>query len=201
MRLFFRLKWFIKQEWRSYLMGILSLIGVAIFGLMPPAMIGNFVNLLADNRFTWDAMWQIVGLILLTTIGQYILRFGWSYFIWGTSARLERVLRIRLLSHYLEMDKPFFQRYRTGDLLAHATNDVSQLQRVAGNGVLQLFDAIITGISVILAMGVIVNPWLTAIAVLPLLGITLIAQLLGGSIHKAFTNVQDAFSRLNNKTQ
>ncbi|MHC8518718.1 hypothetical protein [Weissella confusa] len=107
MRLFFRLKWFIKQEWRSYLMGILSLTGVAIFGLMPPAMIGNFVNLLADNRFTWEAIWQIVGLILLATIGQYILRFGWSYFIWGTSARLERVLRIRLLSHYLEMDKPF----------------------------------------------------------------------------------------------
>ena len=99
------------------------------------------------------------------------------------------------------MDAPFFQRYRTGDLLAHATNDISQLQRVAGNGVLQLFDAIMSGVLVMIAMGLVINPWLTLFAVMPLFGITGMAYGLGGRIHTAFTNAQDAFSRLNNKAQ
>jgi ATP-binding cassette subfamily B protein len=201
MRLFYRLRWFIKQEWRSYLLGILSLVGVALFGLIPPIAIGDFANLLTENGLTATAMFEIVGLIALATVAQYVLRFGWSYFIWGTSARLEKQLRTQLFTHYLEMDAPFFQKYRTGDLLAHATNDISQLQRVAGNGVLQLFDAVISGVSVIIAMGVVVNAGLTVIAVLPLLGITLVAALLGRRIHSAFTASQDAFSRLNNKTQ
>lgn len=201
MRLFFRLKWFIRLEWRSYLLGILALLGVAMLGLIPPIMIGRFANLISERALTGTTLGPIIVWIAIATVGQYLLRFGWSYFIWGTSARLERLMRLRLLNHYLEMDKPFFQKHRTGDLLAHATNDINQLQRVAGNGVLQLFDALITGVSVVAAMAVVVNPLLTIMAVVPLLGITLVAQLLGGSISAAFSAVQDMFSQLNNKTQ
>ena len=201
MRLFFRLKWFIRLEWRSYLLGILALLGVAMLGLIPPIMIGRFANLISERALSGATLCPIIVWIAIATVGQYLLRFGWSYFIWWTSARLERLMRLRLLNHYLEMDKPFFQKHRTGDLLAHATNDINQLQRVAGNGVLQLFDALITGVSVVAAMAVVVNPLLTIMAVLPLLGITLVAQLLGGSISAAFSAVQDMFSQLNNKTQ
>lgn len=201
MRLFFRLKWFIRLEWRSYLLGILALLGVAMLGLIPPIMIGRFANLISERALSGATLCPIIVWIAIATVGQYLLRFGWSYFIWGTSARLERLMRLRLLNHYLEMDKPFFQKHRTGDLLAHATNDINQLQRVAGNGVLQLFDALITGVSVVAAMAVVVNPLLTIMAVVPLLGITLVAQLLGGSISAAFSAVQDMFSQLNNKTQ
>uniref|UniRef100_UPI002596ABAE ABC transporter ATP-binding protein n=1 Tax=uncultured Weissella sp. TaxID=253243 RepID=UPI002596ABAE len=201
MILFFRLKWFIRLEWRSYLLGILALLGVAMLGLIPPIMIGRFANLISERALSGATLCPIIVWIAIATVGQYLLRFGWSYFIWGTSARLERLMRLRLLNHYLEMDKPFFQKHRTGDLLAHATNDINQLQRVAGNGVLQLFDALITGVSVVAAMAVVVNPLLTIMAVVPLLGITLVAQLLGGSISAAFSAVQDMFSQLNNKTQ
>lgn len=201
MRLFINLAWFIKREWRAYLLGILSLLMVALLGLLPPAMIGKFANLLVERQPSSTAIFEIVGLIAVATIGQYIFRFGWSYFIWGTSARLEKTVRTQLFGHYLQMDAPFFQRYRTGDLLAHATNDISQLQRVAGNGVLQLFDAIMSGVLVMIAMGLVVNPWLTFFAVMPLFGITGVAYGLGGRIHTAFTNAQDAFSRLNNKAQ
>ncbi|MGX6492148.1 ABC transporter ATP-binding protein [Weissella cibaria] len=201
MRLFFRLKWFIRLEWRSYLLGILALLGVAMLGLIPPIMIGRFANLISERALSGATLCPIIVWIAIATVGQYLLRFGWSYFIWGTSARLERLMRLRLLNHYLEMDKPFFQKHRTGDLLAHATNDINLLQRVAGNGVLQLFDALITGVSVVAAMAVVVNPLLTIMAVVPLLGITLVAQLLGGSISAAFSAVQDMFSQLNNKTQ
>lgn len=189
MRLFFRLKWFIRLEWRSYLLGILALLGVAMLGLIPPIMIGRFANLISERAPSGATLGPIIVWIAIATVGQYLLRFGWSYFIWGTSARLERLMRLRLLNHYLEMDKPFFQKHRTGDLLAHATNDINQLQRVAGNGVLQLFDALITGVSVVAAMAVVVNPLLIIMAVVPLLGITLVAQLLGGSISAAFSAV------------
>ncbi len=201
MRIFWRLAWFIKDEWKAYVLGILALLGVALMGLIPPVMIGRFANLLATHQLNWQNIWPIIGFIAFATIGQYFLRFGWSYFIWGTAARLEKTLRERLFRHYLAMDAPFFQKHRTGDLLAHATNDISQMQRVAGNAVLQMFDAVITGLSVIIAMVWFVNGEMTFWAVLPLFGITLVATVLGRHIHSAFMKAQEAFSTLNNKTQ
>ncbi|MDR3191269.1 MAG: ATP-binding cassette domain-containing protein [Lactobacillaceae bacterium] len=201
MRVFIRLSWFIKREWKAYLLGMLSLMGVSLFGLITPVMIGRFADGIASHTLTWAKIWPILAAVLIATVGQYIMRFAWSYFIWGTAARLEKTMRNQLFTHYLHMDATFFQKYRTGDLLAHATNDISQMQRVAGNAVLQLFDSLITGLMVIIAMIFVVDGRLTLVAVVPLFGITLVASLLGSRIHNAFMNAQAAFSTLNNKTQ
>ena len=63
MRLFINLAWFIKREWRAYLLGILSLLMVALLGLLPPAMIGKFANLLVERQLSSTAIFEIVGLI------------------------------------------------------------------------------------------------------------------------------------------
>lgn len=83
MRLFFRLKWFIRLEWRSYLLGILALLGVAMLGLIPPIMIGRFANLISERALSGATFGPIIVWIAIATVGQYLLRFGWSYFIWG----------------------------------------------------------------------------------------------------------------------
>lgn len=101
----------------------------------------------------------------------------------------------------MQMDRVFYQKYRTGDLMAHATNDLEAIQRVAGGGILQFADAIITGGTTLIAMMALVNWRLTLLAILPFPLLALVSWYLGQKIHRAFGESQAAFSRLNNKAQ
>ncbi|KRK08438.1 multidrug ABC superfamily ATP binding cassette transporter, ABC protein [Lactobacillus pasteurii DSM 23907 = CRBIP 24.76] len=156
---------------------------------------------LDQGRISWLQYLTYIGLIILTAVVLYILRFFWRKQIWGGAAELERQMRSKLFSHFMAMDRTFYQRHRTGDLMAHATNDISALQEVAGAGVLTLVDSLMMGLTTIIAMIIFVDWRLTIIALIPLPFLALGAQKLGDRLHDAFDKSQAAFSRLNNKTQ
>lgn len=99
------------------------------------------------------------------------------------------------------MDTPFFQKHRTGDLMAHATNDLTAIQQVAGAGILTFADSIITGGTTIIAMMLFVDWRLTLVALIPMPLLAVASRRLGAHLHTAFGKSQAAFSRLNDKTQ
>ena len=132
---------------------------------------------------------------------QYIFRYGWRTRIWGGAAKLERTLRSRLFWHFMKMDTTFFQKHRTGDLMAHATNDLTAIQQVAGAGILTFADSIITGGTTIIAMVIFVDWRLTLMALIPMPLLAVASRRLGAHLHTAFGQSQAAFSRLNDKTQ
>lgn len=101
----------------------------------------------------------------------------------------------------MAMDPSFYQRWRIGDLMAHATNDVEAVREVASYGILTLADSIITGGSMIIAMGIFVSWQLTIITLLPLPLLVVLANRLGNKVHVAYGRAQQAFGQLNNKTQ
>lgn len=201
MTIFKKLNWFFKEQKKHYLIGIIFLILTAITNLIIPQAIGRFSDWVNQHQLTWTK--TILLLLILAGAGilQYLFRFGWRREIWGGAAQLERQLRSRLFWHYLNMDDPFFKRHRIGDLMAHATNDISAVQNVAGSGILTLADSIITGGLTIVAMVWLVNWRLTLIAVLPLPLLAIMARVLGSKLHDHFAQSQAAFSQLSNKTQ
>ncbi|AQW21113.1 multidrug ABC transporter permease/ATP-binding protein [Lentilactobacillus curieae] len=201
MSIFSKLGWFFKQEKKLYLLGILGLVLTAILTIVPPRIIGLLVDNIHSGHLAVNSLVFLLGILAVVAIGQYITRYMWRTAIWGGAARLEQVLRTRLFWHYLGMDEEFFQKYRTGDLMAHATNDVSAVQRVAGGGILQLADSMITGGTVLIAMITMIDWRLTLIAILPFPLLALMARKLGTKMHFAFRKSQAAFSRLNNKAQ
>ena len=201
MSIFRKLSWYFKQEWRIYAIGVLGLVLTAIFGIFPPWIIGHLVDLIRDEKLTADYLFLLLGGLVAVAIIQYIARYMWRNAIWGEAAKLESLLRHRIFWHYMQMDTAFFQRYRTGDLMAHATNDLSAIQRVAGGGILQFADSLITGGTTLIAMMLVVDWRLTLIAILPLPLLAVMARTLGNKMHIAFKKSQAAFSRLNNKAQ
>ncbi|KAA8445301.1 ABC transporter ATP-binding protein [Weissella paramesenteroides] len=201
MSIFIKLSWYFKQEWRIYAIGVLGLVLTAIFGIFPPWIIGHLVDLIRDEKLTADYLFLLLGGLVAVAIIQYIARYMWRNAIWGEAAKLESLLRHRIFWHYMQMDTAFFQRYRTGDLMAHATNDLSAIQRVAGGGILQFADSLITGGTTLIAMMLVVDWRLTLIAILPLPLLAVMARTLGNKMHIAFKKSQAAFSRLNNKAQ
>lgn len=201
MGIFSRLSWFFKHRWKQYSFGVLALILVAICNVIPPRIVGIVVDAVSNRKMTIRFLLMNLSLLVLVAILGYFLRFVWQKMIYGSSYVLERDLRNRLFRHFMKMDTTFYKKWRTGDLMAHATNDIDAVREVAGPGVLTLADSLITGLSMIFAMGMFVNWKLTLYAILPLILLAVMANVLGNKIHDAFMKSQAAFSSINNKTQ
>lgn len=201
MSIFVKLGWYFKQEWKIYLVGLFGLLLTALVGIVPPRIIGVLVDAIHNGKLSGKSLAILLGVLTVAAIAQYGARFMWRTAIWGEAAKLERVLRNRLFRHYTEMDLAFFQKYRTGDLMAHATNDLSAIQRVAGGGILQFADSMITGGTTLIAMVTLIDWRLTLIAIIPFPLLAVMARYLGTKIHIAFRDSQAAFSRLNNKAE
>ncbi|HHZ7179603.1 TPA: ABC transporter ATP-binding protein [Enterococcus faecalis] len=201
MSIFKKLGWFFKQEKKSYIIGVFSLMMVALVQLVPPKVIGVVVDEIVNKeiRLTKIIVW--VALLIGAGLAQYLFRYIWRMHIWGSAARLEKELRTQLFHHFTKMDSIFYQKYRTGDLMAHATNDLNAIQNVAGAGILTFADSVITGGTTIIAMVLFVDWRLTLIALLPLPLLAVTSRVLGSKLHVAFRDSQAAFSAINDKTQ
>ncbi len=201
MSVFKKLGWFFKQEKKAYFWGIVALLLVALVHLAPPKVIGIVIDDISNHQLTKEKLFFWVLLLVLVAFLEYIFRYVWRKNIWGSAALLEKTLRKRLFHHFTVMDHEFFQQHRTGDLMAHATNDLNAIQSVAGEGILTFADSIITGTSTVIAMILFVDWRLTLIALIPLPLLAVAARVLGSKMHDAFKDSQEAFSNINDKAQ
>ena len=189
----------IRPIYRRYLprllLGFLALLGVDFLQLTIPRYLKKGVDTLAGWTATGHSLLIIGGYILVTAAFIGLLRFCWRTLIIGFSRRLEKILRNRLFSHILEMDRPFFDRHTTGDIMAHATNDLSAVQMACGMGMVAAADAFVMSTAALFFMAHI-SPTLTLIAIIPMPLLALCTWILSGRLHKRFDRVQEQFSLL-----
>ena len=141
-----KLWWFFKLEKRRYLVGIVALSLVAVLNLIPPMVMGHVIDAITLGNLTQSDLLLNLIYLLLAAFGMYYLRYVWRMYILGTSYHLGQIMRSRLFEHFSKMSPAFYQTYRTGDLMAHATNDINALTRLAGGGVMSAVDASITAL-------------------------------------------------------
>ena len=196
-----KLWWFFKLEKRRYLVGIVALVLVSVLNLIPPMVMGRVIDAITSGRLTQDELLLHLFYLLLAAFGMYYLRYIWRMYILGTSYRLGQIMRSRLFEHFTKMSPAFYQNYRTGDLMAHATNDINALTRLAGGGVMSAVDASITALVTLLTMLFSISWQMTLVAIIPLPFMAYATSRLGRKTHKAFGESQAAFSELNNKVQ
>jgi len=196
-----KLWWFFKLEKRRYLVGIVALVSVSILNLIPPMVMGRVIDAITSGKLTQQDLLFDLFYLLLAAFGMYYLRYVWRMYILGTSYRLGQIMRSRLFEHFTKMSPAFYQTYRTGDLMAHATNDINALTRLAGGGVMSAVDASITALVTLMTMLFSISWQMTLVAILPLPFMAYATSRLGRKTHKAFGESQTAFSELNNKVQ
>jgi ATP-binding cassette subfamily B multidrug efflux pump len=176
---------------------------VALFIVDGAQLIVPLIIRAAIDELTQTGTAQLVlyaGYILGIAIVVAIFRFFWRYFIFGASRMIRRDLRDRLYAHLVKLSANFFANTKTGDLMAHATNDVEAVQFACGMGVLALADAIIM-VSFSLAAMLSINWQLVLYAFIPLPLVTVFVVVIGRMIHRRFTAVQEAFSLLTEKVR
>lgn len=201
MKLLHKLSWFFRLEKKHYLIGILSLILVSFFNLIPPRIMGVVIDRIDKKRLTMGQLALDISLLVVAALAMYVLRFIWRRYIFGTANKLARILRYRLFKQFTLMSPSFYQRYRTGDLMAHATNDINAVTMYAGGGVMSAVDASVTALVTLVSMFFMIDWRLTLLAILPLPFMVVMTSAIGRKNHQAFKEAQEAFSDLNNFVQ
>ncbi len=201
MTAFLNLSWYFRQHWRAYGIAVAMLSCVAVLNLVPAAVVGYVVDGVAARTLDGRELALASGGIAATAVLVYVLRYGWRSVLYGTSYRLAVVLRERIYQQLLRQSPAFYQRWSTGDLMARATNDVTAVELLAGEGVLTLFDGVLTGALVLGVMSLVFSWKLTLLALLPWPVMAWYMYQFGEQLHVAFDGAQAQFSRLNDCVQ
>ncbi|MGG1684793.1 ABC transporter ATP-binding protein [Pseudalkalibacillus sp. NRS-1564] len=194
-----KLSWFFKQHWKRYSIAIALLIFGGILEVIPPKLIGMAIDEINVGSLTWESLRNYLffygGLLLVV----YIVTYIWMYQLFGGAFLVERALRSKLMKHLLKMTPSFYEKNRTGDLMARATNDLKAVSLTAGFGILTLVDSTIFMFLILITMGVLISWKLTLAAILPLPLMALAMNRYGKIIHKRFTAAQDSFGDMNDQ--
>jgi ATP-binding cassette, subfamily B, multidrug efflux pump len=191
---------YIKRHVAAIVMGMLLLVAVDLCQLFIPRIVQRTIDLLGEERFSQQAIaansLRIVGL----ACAMVVLRFFWRMCIVGPSRMIETRIRQDMFSHLMTLPFSYFNKTKTGDLMALAINDLNAIRMASGMGLIGLTDALFMGtMSVIFMLSI--NVKLTLITVLPLPLIVIIMLRFGGMIQSRFKDVQESFGTISTRAQ
>ncbi|MCC6193943.1 MAG: ATP-binding cassette domain-containing protein [Burkholderiales bacterium] len=177
------------------------LVGIAVLTVWIPRRVGAIIDGLVAGRGAGPALWQELAILVAMGVVIYFLRVGWRLRLFSAAFRLGVELRTQLYRRLSLQGPPFFHRQRTGDLMAHATNDVDAVEMAAGEAFLAAFDGTLTLVLVVAMMTLGVDWRLGLVALLPFPLMAGAFYLISRRVHEAWRRSLDRFSDLNGHVQ
>ena len=192
---------FVRRHWPAYVSSAFMLAGVAICTVLIPRKVGALIDGLAAHSLDQRAL--LIGLAQLLGLGVaiYVLRVGWRIRLYSAAYNLGVELRTRLYARLAAQGPGFYQRQRTGDLMALATNDIDAIEMAAGEAMLAGFDGTLTLVMVLGIMTLGVDARLAAVALLPFPLMAFAFWRISTQVHTAEADALKRFSALNDHVQ
>ncbi|HUL43993.1 MAG TPA: ABC transporter ATP-binding protein [Bacteroidota bacterium] len=199
-----RLKPYLLRYKKTLLFGLLTVVLSNLFNVIQPRLVGLAIDKLKTgmelhNIDEWSLITYacaVVGLSLVAGFFTFLTRQT----IIVTSRHIEFDMRNDFLSHIQKLSLSYFQNTPTGDLMAHATNDINSVRNALGPGIMYPTDTLMT-----FAMTLVMMFWsdwqLTLLALIPLPLVSYAVYKLGKLIHVKFEGRQEQFSRLTMRAQ
>ena len=192
---------FVRSQWRAYAGAAVMLVGVALIAIWIPRQVGAMIDALAAHRLTRDELLADIIILLLVGVANYALRVAWRIRLYSAAYRLGVELRTRFHRRLSLQGPAFYQKQRTGDLMALATNDIDAIEMAAGEAMLAGFDGTLTLVMVLGVMTLGVDWRLALIALLPFPFMAYAFWRISSHIHTASADALKAFSALNDHVQ
>ncbi len=189
---------------KTLLIGLIAIVGSNIFTVIQPHFIGKAIDNLkfGIETHTLDSSQLLIYALAIVglTIVAGVLSFAIRQTIIVVSRHIEYDLRNDFLKHIQKLSHSFFQNTPTGDLMAHATNDIGAVRNVVGPGIMYPSDTLVTFVMVITMM--LIKDWqLTLLALIPLPLVSFAVFKLGKLINIKFQERQEQFSILTTRAQ
>jgi ATP-binding cassette subfamily B protein len=188
-----------RYRW-GYVWGTLSCIATNAAAVQFPRVLGWAVDKLqrgqADHRMILLFAALLVGISLVKGIFLYAQR----WILIGISREIEFDVRNDLFSHLEKQDSGFYQRYRTGDVMARMTNDLNAVRMLLGPALMYSANTVFFTIFALYFL-LHLSPWLTLVALAPMPLASILVQYLGHRIHDRFERIQASFSEISSQAQ
>ena len=180
--------------------GLISLLIVDMLQLFIPRIVKWAIDDITLHTTTSGGLFRYGLYIAGSAMAIGVFRFCWRYLIMGTSRRIEEGIRGRLFDHIQTLPARFFDTTTSGDIMAHATNDMTNIRMALGMGIVGMTDTVVLGCTAIMFMAYI-NVELTILALLPMPFIAIFTKILSKRLFVSYREVQESFSRLMESTR
>lgn len=179
--------------------GLGAVVLAAALAALVPSFLQRGIDAIRDGAHR-SVILQLGGVMLVTAAASGVLRFVMRQLLNGISRRIETDLRRDVFARLTTLDAAWFARWRTGDLMARLTNDLSAVRMAAGPAVMYFTNTVFGGLFALVMMARI-SPLLTGAALLPMIGLPVLMLRLGRLVHARFEAVQSQFSQLTTRAQ
>src|SRR5438046_6466172 len=194
---------YIKKYRSSYIWGSVCVLLMNGIWVLFPLVIGRAIDSLktADvSQQMLHTIAKLVGLILAVAGSKAIFQFLTRWIVIGISREIEFDLRNDLFQHLERLSYSYYQRTRTGDIMARATNDLNAVRMLLGPAIMYSANTIVFTAGA-LAFMLSISPKLTLYAFLPLPIVSIVIQYFGRRIHERFEKIQAMFSEISARVQ
>ena len=190
---------YLKRYRAAYVWGGISVLLMNGIWVLFPLVIRKAINDLRSG-VTLHKLW-IISLLLLAVAGaKGIFQFLTRWVVIGASREIEFDLRNDLFRHLEGLSYSFYQRTRTGDIMARATNDLNAVRMLLGPAIMYSANTIVFTAGALIFM-LSISPKLTLYAFLPLPIVSIVIQYFGKLIHERFERIQAMFSDISARAQ
>ncbi|MDI3504656.1 MAG: ATP-binding cassette, subfamily multidrug efflux pump [Candidatus Cloacimonadota bacterium] len=200
MRTFDTILPYLKKSYKQIIGGIIMLILVDVVQLITPKVMQYAIDNIQMRRIDQQGLFWIALLIIGLALAVMVLRYFWRTLIIGNSHRIEQSLRQDFYNHLLKLSQNYFNKSKTGDLMAYATNDLQSVRMLLGMGLIAAMDIVFMTIASFSFM-VSIDLRLTLLAIIPMPFLSFTIGYFGKRMHKKFAQVQESFAAMSGKIQ
>jgi ATP-binding cassette subfamily B multidrug efflux pump len=193
------IKSYILRHKRAWAWGIPAVILTTVFTMAVPWILRHVINTLQSGGTTKKLI-LYSGAIITATIIQGIFRYMMRQTMIVASWDIEYEIRNDLFGYLLKLDRRYFDRTPTGDIMARATNDLESVRAMVGPGIMHFISTVFT-FSMAMILMLVIDTKLTLIALLPLPFITGFTYLISKEVHKKYSKIQEHFSKITTEVQ
>ena len=188
-----------KKYWKGFLAGTIAVFCNNGIWILSPLLIKRIIDDL-NQGITHGKLLTWCWLLIAVAAGKGIFQFLTRWIVIGISREIEFDLRNDLFHHLEALDFGFYQRTRTGDIMARATNDLNAVRMLLGPAIMYSANTLVFTTGALIFMSRI-SPKLTLWAFLPLPLASIIVQYFGTRIHERFERIQAKFSDISARAQ
>jgi ATP-binding cassette subfamily B protein len=192
------LRYMKRYRW-GYVWGTLSCVLTNAIWVQFPTVLGRAVNKIEQGT-TREQVLLLAGLLVAISLVKGVFLYTQRWVLIGISRDIEFDLRNDLFRKLEQQDSGFYQRYRTGDIMARMTNDLNAVRMLLGPGLMYSANTIFLSVFALFYM-IRISPFLTLVALAPMPLASILVQYFGSRIHTRFERIQASFSDISAQAQ
>ncbi len=187
-----------RYRW-GYLWGTLSCICTNAIAVQAPQVIKIAIDAMRRGA-THQRIVLFAGLLVAIALVKGIFLYSQRWILIGISREIEFDLRNDLFRKLELQDSGFYQRYRTGDIMARMTNDLNAVRNLLGPALMYSANTVFFTVGALYYV-LRISPWLTLVAFAPMPLASVLVQYFGSRIHDRFERIQASFSDISSQAQ